>query len=968
MVGISTQWPSAAMDELHALVQTASPAAQQLWQEIQGQAANANSPASTTPQAQYLHTLQETVNQMITPLGVRVKNWHRPDKVLPQLQVLAEDFHARHKELLLRERSMNQHAIVSSTDVHGTITYVNDLFCQINDMPPHALLGQNHRIIASGLHPAAFFTHMWETISSGRTWHGEICNRSPSTGRLYWVDATIVPFLDAHGLPEHYTSIRTDITARKNLEQTLAREQHFLANITSHLGKGVMVLDRDEHCSYLNPEAEQLLGWTFEELREQVLHEKIYQCAQQEEAQDTLGCPICLCYALGETVRLDLQDDLVLFHKEHGAFAAAMTVSPLFENGLLTGCVAVFHDITEHKEREAQLRQAKEEAESASQARSSFLANMSHEIRTPMNAIIGFTEALLDTPLNTSQRRQLTTVHQSGRTLLRLLNDILDTAKLDKGAVVLEAQDFSLRQLCQQLLDILRPSATHKALALHLDYPASEPEFFCGDALRLHQVLLNLLSNAVKFTEVGHVTLHVRYQPATGLRLQVQDTGIGMDAVQLARIFDAFAQADASTTRRFGGTGLGTTIARQLVQLMHGQLEVSSHPGAGSCFSVQLPLPLGQAVATSTSAAGPELPPLHILAVDDMPENLELLDLVLRRQGHTVQLASGGEQALHLLQHQHFDVVLMDVHMPDVDGFTAVQRLRAWERAQGVPATPVIALSASVLEEDRQLAWAAGMNGFASKPLHLPSLQAEIAQVLQPNTAAPATAAVTTASTTATAAPAQPTPPVPPAPPICNPAAALALWGNAATWHQALARCLTDFASVPAQLRQLQHTQAYAASTALAHRWRGMAANLQLLALAQVLQQIEHAPPNSPALATALTALDRAWQDVHAYAAALPPVIHQKQEHLAPASRALEADFIKNSPASLPPPVLAVIEQALAALACGELPSADLQRLADYLPAAQWAPIAQALDAFALDAAAQRLQALLAHTASAPAL
>ena len=924
------QLSTSALAQLHRLAQTAGPEVQHaLAQLVAAAQQQAHLHAQHTQVQNNLADLQAMLNRMLQPLGLHIKNWQDPAQALLQLRVIADDFEVQYRAMLLRERTLNQHAIVSATDVHGTITYVNDLFCEINGMAPHQLLGKNHRIIASGIHPRAFYTGMWEAISQGHTWHGEICNRSPVTGQAYWVAATIVPFLDANGLPKEYISVRTDITKRKKLEQELAHERSFLESITANLGKGVMVLDREERCTFLNPEAERLLGWTLAQLKGQPLHGQMYFCAGQAEGEDAPACPVCLCYALQECVSFDMQDDLVLVHKERGSFPAAMTVSPLFEDGVLRGCVAVFHDITQHKRHEAELRQAKEQAEQASQARSSFLANMSHEIRTPLNAILGFTEALLDTPLNPQQQRQLTTVRQSGRTLLGLLNDILDTAKLEKGALQLEVRDFSLRQLCQQLVDMLSLEAGKKALSLHLDYPPEEPEFFQGDALRIHQVLLNLLSSAIKFTAIGSVTLHVRQGPEQWLHVQVQDTGIGMTAEQLSRVFTPFAQADASTTRRFGGTGLGTTIARQLVELMHGRLQVSSIPNQGTCFTVCLPLPPGQPVAATPMLASVALPPLRILAVDDVPENLELLQLVLARDGHQVTLASGGQAALALLKAQAFDVVLLDLHMPDIDGFAVTTQWRAWQAQQGQAPTPVIALSASVLLQDRQQAFDVGMNGFAQKPLSVPCLQAEIARVLHLDAPAAPLAPLLPLAPAAATAPAASAPPAA----VCDEAAALALWGSRAQWQGALQRSMAQFPAVLAQLQALHAAAQMADVAALAHRWRGVAGNLQLPALAQALHAVESsAQQGHPLPAAAWSALAQAWQQVQALLA-----VTEEKDSLGRLNSIGNNELLTDE-------MIIGMREMLLNLERSEYP--DLSRLAACLPPSLLPQLTQALDHF----------------------
>src|SRR5690606_12582032 len=405
------------------------------------------------------------------------------------------------------------------------------------------------------------------------------------------------------------------------------------------------------------------------------------------------------------------------------------TYNPILDaNGVPVKVLKLATDITHRRHMEEELRTARDRAEQAAAARSLFLANMSHEIRTPMNAIIGFTELLLDSPLNEQQQRQLKTVHQSSSSLLGLLNDILDTAKLDKGAVELEKLDFSLAELCRQVCDNHQLSAHKKGLILSFEYAPELPEYFCGDPLRLRQILNNLIGNAVKFTERGQVQLQVSGRTGA-VRFDIRDTGIGIPADRLHSIFDPFAQADASMSRRFGGTGLGTTISHQLVELMHGTIEVQSTEGKGSTFTVVIPLPTGQQQILPVAAdALPVLPPLRVLIADDVPQNLELLQLNLEKMGHQVITASDGASAVKAYQNHPIDLIIMDVQMPGMNGLEASRAIQQLEHASTGQVVPIIALTASVLDKDRQEARDAGMAGFATKPLNIPALVNEMAR------------------------------------------------------------------------------------------------------------------------------------------------------------------------------------------------------------------------------------------------
>jgi PAS domain S-box-containing protein len=390
----------------------------------------------------------------------------------------------------------------------------------------------------------------------------------------------------------------------------------------------------------------------------------------------------------------------------------------------------VILDITERRHMEDALRVAKENAEQAAAARASFVANMSHEIRTPMNSILGFTDVLLDGELNADQRRHLDTIRSSGRALLRLLNEILDTAKLEKGAVELEQNDYNLLSLIDELSSTLAANARAKGLHVDIHYDPTLPTCLRGDELRVRQVLTNLLDNAIKFTEKGTVTLRAELK-GEQLHFLVSDTGIGIAPDRLSAIFEPFTQADASMTRRFGGTGLGTTICKQLVELMGGRIWAESEPGHGTTFHVVLPLVLArfapQQPRVRTAAV---LPPLRVLVADDVPQNQELLQLLLARRGHTMTAVGDGAAVVEMVARETFDLILMDFQMPTLDGLSATRTIRQQAAAAGRPRVPIIAMTASVLAEHRRASIEAGMDGFASKPVDWFALSHEIARVL----------------------------------------------------------------------------------------------------------------------------------------------------------------------------------------------------------------------------------------------
>jgi signal transduction histidine kinase/AmiR/NasT family two-component response regulator len=381
--------------------------------------------------------------------------------------------------------------------------------------------------------------------------------------------------------------------------------------------------------------------------------------------------------------------------------------------------------------REQALERAREAAESANRAKSQFLANMSHEIRTPLNGILGMAQAVARNEPDPARREQLAVIRRSGEVLLGVLNSILDLSRIEAGQLELEAHDFDLGEMVAAACEPFAALAADKGLAFAVEIAPEAAGVWRGDSLRLRQVLSNLAANAVKFTEAGGIALRVR-ATAEGLAFDLSDTGVGIAPELQDQIFEKFSQADASTTRRFGGAGLGLAICRELVTLMGGRMRVESAPGRGSVFAFDLPLArAGAAAAPDREDAGaPHTGPLRILAAEDNETNQRILAALLEPAGVALTLVADGREAVDAFVRERFDLVLMDIQMPQMNGVAATRAMRAAEASADRPRTPILALTANVMSHQIEEYRAAGMDDVIAKPIQAESLFMQIEQAL----------------------------------------------------------------------------------------------------------------------------------------------------------------------------------------------------------------------------------------------
>lgn len=644
-----------------------------------------------------------------------------------------------------------------------------------------------------------------------------------------------------------YVGFASDISERKRMQERIFKSEERLSSLIRNI-PGVSFrcqLDDDWTPLFLSEGIYDLNGYSAQEFLsgERSLEEVIYD-DDKKHVKQFFNAAVGIKDSYELEYRVIHENGNLVWVLESGTIVYDEQRNAKWLDGVML-------DITSRKAMEQELLEAKHQAEEAAEAKASFLANMSHEIRTPMNAIIGFSDILMDSSLPAESSKHLKTISQSARSLLHLLNDILDSAKLEKNKLELEYIPFKISTCVDTVISTLWLQAKNKGLALNLKLSPELPVAVLGAEDRVRQVLMNLVGNAIKFTEQGAVEVKVAplEEQAGWVRFSVEDTGIGIAQDRQASIFEVFTQADASMSRRFGGTGLGTSISKQLVELMGGDIRVHSEEGAGSCFQFDLPLQSVPEQDVEQPAALLQLPPLKILIADDIEENITLLQLLLSKQGHTVYTAGDGVQALAEYRQHKPHVVLMDIQMPNMDGLEASREIRAYERAQDLPATPIVALTASVLLEDRLEAKESGMTGFANKPVDVAVLTQEIARVLGLETEHLPTMTHETKHQMQGYK-------------LVNLSKAIKLWGDESVFSDELKAFYVKHAHLMDELKQYHQQDDWHGLASRAHALKGLTGNFALMALYQDFSELEKAADKGDFndISRTLEILDEHWQ------------------------------------------------------------------------------------------------------------
>jgi PAS domain S-box-containing protein len=636
-------------------------------------------------------------------------------------------------ERLYRLISNNSKDLITLYDSHQTDPrriFVSPSVTQILGYEPDELIGKSPYELIVEEDAERMKAEVHPVTMSGRTASTEYRIRRKD-GTIIWLQSNSNPFFDEKGTIIGFQTSARDITALKQAQLKVVESEKLYRNLSENSQDLTTLNDIHGNFVYISAAVTALLGFSVDHLigtsPENIMH------------RDDIGF---YRQVIAKTIRQKTPQKIEyrLRRKEGNYIWLDTYIHPTHnKDGQITGFQTTSRDISLRKDFEKALEEAKNKAEEATRAKSQFLSMMSHEIRTPMNAVIGLSNLLIQESPRPEQLENLKLLKFSGENLLTIINDILDFSKIEAGKLELEIIDFDLKNLLSNTINMLDQRAQDKGITVHFKYDDSLPTVFKGDQVRLGQIVTNLVGNAVKFTERGYVELKVEVRSQADnrytLNIAVKDTGIGIDPDKIKMIFDSFSQASSDTTRKFGGTGLGLSITKKLLNMMGSSIDVTSAPGFGSTFSFDLNLPAGNSenlknIITTYASANVHNNNIKVLLVEDNRVNQVVATNFLKKWGIKVDLANHGKEALEMISSKDYQLVLMDLQMPEMDGYEATKKIR--EKSDSYfKNVPIIALTASAMLDIKDKVLLSGMNDFISKPFQPEELKSKIEKYAQ---------------------------------------------------------------------------------------------------------------------------------------------------------------------------------------------------------------------------------------------
>ena len=629
-------------------------------------------------------------------------------------------------------------SVIIITDRDGSIEYVNPKFTARTGYTFEEVWGQNPRLLKSGRTSDAEYRCLWETILAGMEWRGEFCNKTKA-GEYFWEYAVIAPIKNAEGVVTHFVAIKEDITERKNAQQALVESENRLRLLLDSTAEAIYGVDLKGDCTFCNASCLRMLGYqAAEELLGKNMHALCHHSRENGDPTPQQECRIYRALQCGEGIHAD---DEVYWRADGSCFPVEYWAHPQWSGKNIVGAVVAFIDITQRRQIDNVLKktnndllQANLALDRANEAKGEFLASMSHEIRTPLNAIVGMTGLLLDTTLSHDQQDCAETIRSSGEILLILINNILDYSKIEAAKMELDAHPFDLMLCIEEALELVAPKAREKGIEIAYRIMGDLPFCFVGDMARFRQILVNLFSNGVKFTEHGEVLLTVSGSPRESelfeLHFAVKDTGIGIPPELQNKLFQSFSQVDASTTRRFGGTGLGLVISRRLCELMGGRMWVESSgvPGEGTTFHFTIVLAIAPQQAMPLNEKDLTiLKNRRVLIVDDSTANRDILTLHTSRWFMQPTAVASGREALERINRgENFDLIVLDMQMPEMDGRMLAEAIKNTPAGRKIPLVLLASIGLRITDTECNL-----FSARLSKPIKTLRLRDTLVSVLQ---------------------------------------------------------------------------------------------------------------------------------------------------------------------------------------------------------------------------------------------